>query len=226
MLNKIILWSIKNRLIVVAAAVILLAYGSVVAMRAPVDVFPDLTAPTVTILTESHGMAPEEVEALVSLPIEAAMNGTAGVFRVRSNSAVGISIVFVEFNFGTDIYRARQLVTEKLQQVRPPAGTTPPVLGPVSSTMGEIMLISLTSQKTSQMDLRSIADWIVRPRLLGVSGVSQVTVIGGERKQYQVLIDPSRLVDYGLTLAQVKRAVGNANINASGGFLERPNEEY
>jgi len=226
MLDRIIQWSLNNRLLVIVAAVALLVYGAVVAMRSPVDVFPDLTAPTVTILTESHGLAPEEVESLVTLPIEAAMNGTAGVFRVRSNSAVGISIVFVEFNFDTDIYRARQLVTEKLQQVRLPGGTTPPVLGPISSTMGEIMLISLTSQKTSQMDLRGIADWIVRPRLLGVSGVSQVTVIGGERKQYQVLVDPARLVDHGLTLSQVKRAVGASNVNASGGFLERPNEEY
>jgi copper/silver efflux system protein len=226
MLDRIIQWSLNNRLLVIVAAAALLVYGAVVAMRSPVDVFPDLTAPTVTILTESHGLAPEEVESLVTLPIEAAMNGTAGVFRVRSNSAVGISIVFVEFNFGTDIYRARQLVTEKLQQVRLPGGTTPPALGQISSTMGEIMLISLTSQKTSQMDLRGIADWIARPRLLGVSGVSQVTVIGGERKQYQVLVDPARLIDHGLTLAQVKRAVSNANVNASGGFLERPNEEY
>ncbi|HKQ76268.1 MAG TPA: efflux RND transporter permease subunit [Blastocatellia bacterium] len=226
MLDRIIQWSLNNRLLVIVAAAALLVYGAVVAMRSPVDVFPDLTAPTVTILTESHGLAPEEVESLVTLPIESAMNGTAGVFRVRSNSAVGISIVFVEFNFDTDIYRARQLVTEKLQQVRLPGGTTPPVLGPISSTMGEIMLISLTSQKTSQMDLRGIADWIVRPRLLGVSGVSQVTVIGGERKQYQVLVDPARLVDHSLTLSQVKRAVGASNVNASGGFLERPNEEY
>ncbi|MGH9853947.1 MAG: efflux RND transporter permease subunit, partial [Blastocatellia bacterium] len=226
MLNKIIQWSLHNRLLVIVGAIALLVYGGIVAFRSPVDVFPDLTAPTVTILTESHGLAPEEVESLVTLPIEAAMNGTAGVFRVRSNSAVGISIVFVEFNIGADIYRARQLVTEKLQQVRLPAGTTPPVLGPISSTMGEIMLISLTSQKTSQMDLRSVADWVVRPRLLGVSGVSQVTVIGGERKQYQVLVDPAQLVDHGLTLDQVRKAVGEANVNASGGFLERPNEEY
>ena len=226
MLNKIILWSIKNRLIVVASAVILLAYGGVVAFRAPVDVFPDLTAPTVTILTESHGMAPEEVEALVSLPIEAAMNGTAGVFRVRSNSAAGISIVFVEFNLGTDIYRARQLVTEKLGQVRLPAGIRPPVLGPIASTMGEIMLISMTSKTTSAMELRSIADWVIRPRLLGVSGVAQVMMIGGDTKQYQVLVDPPKLKDYGLTLKQVTDAVGAANANASGGFLERPDLEY
>ena len=226
MLNKIIQWSIKNRLIVVVAALVLLIYGGFVAVRSPVDVFPDLTAPTVTILTESHGMAPEEVESLVSLPIEASMNGTAGVFRVRSNSAAGISIVFVEFNLGTDIYRARQLVTEKLGQVRLPEGIRPPVLGPISSTMGEIMLISMNSQTTSAMELRSLADWVVRPRLLGVAGVAQVMIIGGDLKQFQVLVDPSKLKDYGLTLKQVTDAVAGANVNSSGGFLERPTDEY
>src|SRR5215467_10477667 len=226
MLNKIIQWSINNRLIVIVGAAVLLVYGGITAVRAPVDVFPDLTAPTVTILTESHGMAPEEVEALVSLPIEAAMNGTAGVFRVRSNSAAGISIVFVEFNLGTDIYRARQLVTEKLGQVRLPAGIRPPVLGPISSTMGEIMLISMTSKTTSAMDLRSLADWVIRPRLLGVPGVAQVMIIGGDTKQYQVLVDPAKLRDYNLTLKEVSNAVGAANVNASGGFMERPDLEY
>ncbi|MEW6207250.1 MAG: efflux RND transporter permease subunit [Acidobacteriota bacterium] len=226
MLNRIIQWSLNNRLLVVVAAVALLIYGGIVTLRAHVDVFPDLTAPTVTILTESHGLAPEEVESLVTLPIEAAMNGTAGVFRVRSNSAIGISIVFVEFQFGTDIYRARQLVTEKLQQVRMPAGVPPPALGPISSTMGEIMLISMTSATTSPMELRSLADWVVRPRLLGVSGVSQVMIIGGETKQFQVLVDPARLADHNITLEQVAEAVGASNANASGGFLERPNEEF
>ena len=222
MLNKIIQWSIQNRLIVLVVAGGLLLYGGVVAVRSPVDVFPDLTAPTVTILTESHGMAPEEVESLVSLPIEASMNGTAGVFRVRSNSAAGISIVFVEFNLGTDIYRARQLVTEKLAQVRLPGSIRAPVLGPISSTMGEIMLISITSRTTSAMDLRSLSDWVIRPRILGVPGVAQVMIIGGDTKQFQVLVDPARLRDLGLTLDQVTDAVGAANVNASGGFLERP----
>jgi CzcA family heavy metal efflux pump len=171
-------------------------------------------------------MAPEEVEALVSLPIEAVMNGTSDVFRVRSNSAAGISIVFVEFNLGTDIYRARQLVTEKLGQVRLPAGIRPPVLGPIASTMGEIMLISMTSRTTSPMELRSLADWVVRPRLLGVPGVAQVMIIGGETKQYQVLVDPAKLRDYNLTLKQVIEAVGDANSNSSGGFVEGPTEEY
>lgn len=226
MLNKIIQWSLHNRLLVIVGAVALLAYGGYVAFRSPVDVFPDLTAPTVTILTESHGLAPEEVESLVTLPIESAMNGTSGVFRVRSNSAVGISIVFVEFNFDTDIYRARQLVTEKLQQVRLPSGVAPPVLGPISSTMGEIILISLTGKQTTPMELRSVADWIVRPRLLGVAGVAQVTIIGGQRKQYQVLVDPAKLADYELTLDEVTKAVEKGNVNASGGFLERPNDEF
>ena len=226
MLNRVIQWSITNRLIVIIAAGVLLIYGGIVAVRSPVDVFPDLTAPTVTILTESHGMAPEEVESLVSLPIEASMNGTSGVFRVRSNSAAGISIVFVEFNLGTDIYRARQLVTEKLAQVRLPSGIRPPVLGPISSTMGEIMLISMNSKTTSAMDLRSMADWVVRPRLLGVPGVAQVMIIGGQTKQFQVLVDPAKLRDYGLTLREVMDAVGGSNVNSSGGFLARPAEEY
>lgn len=226
MLNKIIQWSLHNRLLVIIAASALLIYGGIVTIRSPVDVFPDLTAPSVTIVTESHGLAPEEVESLVTLPIESAMNGTAGVHRVRSNSAIGISLVFVEFEFGTDIFRARQLVTEKLQQVRMPEGVSPPLLGPISSTMGEIMMLSMTGKATSAMEVRSLADWVVRPRLLGVPGVSQVVIIGGEKKQFQVLVDPSKLADYGLTLEQVTEAVGASNANASGGFLERPNEEF
>ena len=225
MLNKIIQWSLHNRLLVMIGASALLIYGGIVAVRSPVDVFPDLTAPSVTIVTESHGLAPEEVESLVTLPIEAAMNGTAGVHRVRSSSAIGISLVFVEFEFGTDIFRARQLVTEKLQQVRMPEGVSPPLLGPISSTMGEIMMLSMTGNATSAMEVRGLADWVVRPRLLGVSGVSQVVIIGGEKKQFQVLVDPTRLADHGLTLEQVTEAVAASNANGSGGFLERPNEE-
>ncbi len=225
MLDKIIQWALKNRLLVLIAALCLLLYGGYVTAQMPVDVFPDLTAPTVTILTESHGLAPEEVESLVTLPIERAMNGTAGVYRVRSNSAIGISIVFVEFELDTDIYRARQLVTEKLQQVKLPAGITAPTLGPISSTMGEIMLISMTSESTSAMDLRTIADWTVRPRLLGVKGVSQVMIIGGDTKQFQVLVDPQKLADHALSLEEIVKAVSFSNANASGGFLETPSSE-
>jgi len=226
MLDAVIRAALARRLIVLAAAAALLGWGGLVALRAPVDVFPDLTAPTVTVLTEAHGLAPEEVEALVTRPIEAAVYGTTGVFRVRSQSGIEISIVFVEFEFGTDIFRARQLVTEKLQQVRLPAGTTAPILGPISSTMGEIMLISLTSRATPPMELRALADWVVRPRLLGVRGVSQVTVIGGERRQLHVLVDPDRLAHHGVSLQQVTKAAGTVSAVGGGGFLERPNQEY
>lgn len=226
MLDKIILWSLKNRLLVLIGAASLLLYGGYVASRMPVDVFPDLTAPTVTILTECHGLAPEEVESLVTLPIERVMNGTTDVFRVRSHSAVGISIVFVEFELDTDIYRARQMVNEKLQQVSLPEEVASPTLGPISSTMGEIMLISMTAKDTGAMELRSIADWTVRPRLLGVAGVSQVMIIGGDTKQFQVMVDPQKLIDYRLTLDDVVQAVTKASANSSGGFLVRPHKEY
>jgi CzcA family heavy metal efflux pump len=226
MLDNIIQWSLRNRLLVIALAVALLIYGGGVTLRAPIDVFPDLTAPTVTIITEPSGLAPEEVESLVTLPIESAINGAPGVLRVRSNSAIGLSLVFVEFEMGTDIYRARQLVAEKLQQARMPAGAPPPVLGPVSSTMGEIMLISLVSEQTSPMELRSLANWVLRPRLLSIAGVSQVTLIGGEQKQFQALVDPAKLADYGLTLREVSGAVAAANANAGGGFVEQAQQEY
>jgi CzcA family heavy metal efflux pump len=226
MLDNIIQWSLRNRLLVIALAVALLIYGGIVTLRAPIDVFPDLTAPTVTIITEPSGLAPEEVESLVTLPIESAVNGAPGVLRVRSNSAIGLSLVFVEFEMGTDIYRARQLVAEKLQQAQMPAGVRPPVLGPVSSTMGEIMLISLVSEQTSPMELRSLANWVLRPKLLSIAGVSQVTFIGGEQKQFQALVDPAKLADYGLTLKDVANAVAAANANAGGGIVEHAQQEY
>ena len=227
MLDRIIQWSLDNRLLVVVGAIGLLVYGGIIAARTPIDVFPDLTVPMVTVLTEAHGLAPEEVEALVTVPLESVLNGTSGVFRVRSNSAVGLSLIFAEFELGTDIYRARQLVTEKLQQVELPVGIEPPVLGPISSTMGEIMLVSMSSRgETSDMDLRSLADWIVRPRLLAITGVSQVIVIGGDLKQYQVIVDPDRLVDYDLSLEDVSHAVEEANAVSPGGFMERTNEEF
>src|SRR5687767_6443642 len=215
MLNNLIAWSLRNRIIVLAASALLLAAGAWTAARMPVDVFPDLTAPTVTVLTEAHGMAPEEVEALVAFPIETAVNGATGVRRVRSSNAQGISVVWVEFDWGTDIFRARQIVSEKLQTVASalPTGISAPVLAPVSSVMGEIMMIGLTGPQ-SPMDLRTVADWTIRRRLLAVPGVAQVVPIGGQVKQYQVLADPSRMLAADVTLHEVVQAAAASNENA------------
>jgi CzcA family heavy metal efflux pump len=192
-----------------------------------VDVFPDLTAPTVTVLTEAHGMAPEEVETLISFPIETAVNGAAGVRRVRSSSAQGISIVWVEFDWGQDIFRARQIVNEKLQLVATqlPEGTDPPVLAPITSIMGEIMLVGMTSETHPPMDVRTAADWIVRKRLLAISGVAQVVPIGGAVKQYQVLVHSDRLTAYQVSLDDVLRAALDANAVASGGVYQAGGQE-
>lgn len=228
MLNRIIQFSLDNRLMVVIAAVLLLLIGSYTASRMDVDVFPDLTAPTVVVLTEAHGMAPEEAERLVTFPLETAVNGATSVRRVRSSSSAGISILWVEFEWGTDIYRARQVVTEKIAAVAEslPEGVGNPTLAPQSSIMGEIMLISVTGDSTSLMDLRTIADWSIRPQLLATGGVSQVVVIGGEYKQYQILASPQKMQAYTITLSELLQASEDANRNSSGGFLYEYGNEY
>jgi CzcA family heavy metal efflux pump len=229
MLDHMIRWSIANRLLVLAIGSVLLVTGAVTAIRMPVDVFPDLTAPTVTVLTEAHGMAPEEVETLVTFPVETSVNGATGVRRVRSSTTQGISIVWVEFDWGTDIFRARQIVNEKLQLVNAslPLGVGPPVLAPITSIMGEIMLIAITGgEHVSPMDVRSAADWTVRRRLLALPGVAQVIPLGGEVKQYQVSVDPARLAAYGVTLHDVLSAAESSNLNASGGVFADRGQEY
>lgn len=228
MLNRIIDFSLHNRLLVIIAAVLLIVGGSYTATNMEVDVFPDLTAPTVVVLTESHGMAPEEVERLVTFHIETAMNGATDVRRVRSSSSAGISIVWVEFEWGTDIYRARQVVSEKLSAVTSnlPEGVGNPTLAPNSSIMGEIMLISVTADSTDMMSLRTLADWTIRPLLLSTGGVSQVVVIGGEYKQYQVLTSPQQMKQYGVTLTELVQACEETSLNASGGFMNEYSNEY
>lgn len=227
MLNQLIGWSLRNRVVVLGIAAVMLVAGAITALRMPVDVFPDLTAPTVTVLTEAHGMAPEEVESLVTFLIETAVNGSTGVRRVRSSTAQGISVVWVEFDWGTDIFRARQIVAEKLQTLAAqlPPGVSPPVLAPVSSVMGEIMMIGLTGPQPP-MELRTVADWTIRRRLLAVPGVSQIIPIGGEVKQYQVLADPARMLATGVTLDEVLRAAEGSNENASGGVYMDRGQEY
>jgi CzcA family heavy metal efflux pump len=220
-MDRLIQWSLKNRLFVVVAAAALSIYGAITAARMPVDVFPDLTAPTVTILTEAHGLAPQEVEALVTFPLESSVNGATGVRRVRSASGIGISVVWVEFDWGTDIYIARQIVNEKLQLVAAqiPPGIGPPTLAPITSIMGEILFISLKSQRHSPLDLRTTADWVIRKRLLSIPGVAQVVPIGGGVKQFQVLVAPEKLAAFKVSLQEVMKALQGSNQNSSGGFL-------
>ncbi len=228
MIDALIRWSLHNKLIVLTLAAILLAWGGWQALRLPVDVLPDLTAPTVTILAEGGGIAPEEMEALVTFPIEAALNGAAGVRRVRSVSAVGAAIVWVEFDWGEDIYRARQTVNEKLSLVAGslPDTVEPPLLAPISSIMGEILFLALESDAHSMLDVRATADTVLRRRLLSVPGVSQVTTIGGAERQYQVLVEPERLQHYGVTLEEVENALREANRNTSAGFRITGGQEY
>ncbi len=244
MLNKIIYYSLHNRLVVLICSLLLMIAGTYTAFHTDVDVFPDLNAPTVVIMTEANGMAPEEVERLVTFPVETAVNGAMDVRRVRSSSTTGFSVVWVEFDWGTDIYRARQIVSEKLAVVGEslPENVGKPTLGPQSSILGEMMIIGLTvddstgvgrdgrpsvsTVATTQMDLRTIADWTIRPRLLSTGGVAQVAVIGGDIKEYQILLDPARMKHYGVSLNEVLAVTRNMNRNANGGVLYEYDNEY
>ena len=228
MIDAIIRWSLSNRVLVLVGAALLLVLGIDRARAMPLDVFPDLTSPTVTVIAEAHGMAPEEVERLITFPIESALNGASGIRRVRSNTSVGVTVVWVEFEWGTDIYTARQIVAEKLQLVGAslPPDIAPPVLAPISSIMGEILFIGLSSETRGPRDLRTIADWDVRRRLLAVPGVAQVVPIGGGVQQFQVLVRPDDLQRHAVTLDEVVRAVSQTNENTSAGFYEQAGQEY
>ena len=228
MLNKIISFSLHNRPVILFFSVLLMIVGMWTASKMEVDVFPDLNAPTVVVMTEAQGMASEEVERLVTFPIETAVNGATDVRRVRSSSTTGFSVVWVEFEWGTDIYRDRQIVSEKLATIGDalPSGVGQPTLGPQSSILGEVMFIGLTADSTSLGDLRTLADWTVRPQLLSTGGVAQVTVMGGDLMEYQIRLHPERMRHYGVTLTQVMDATRNMNRNASGGVLYERGNEY
>ncbi|MTI33028.1 efflux RND transporter permease subunit [Xanthovirga aplysinae] len=228
MLNKILSISLQNRLLVLLGAVILSISGLYVARTMNVDVFPDLTAPTVTILTEAHGMESEEVEKLVTYQLETTLNGSPNVRRIRSSSAAGISIVWVEFDWGTDIYRARQIVSERLQMVSGnlPTGIGVPTMAPISSIMGEIMLLGVSSDNLSPMELRTLADWTIRPQLKAIGGIANVIVTGGDYKQYQVFADPEKMKHFGVNLPELIEKVKEANVNAPGGFFNQHGNQY
>lgn len=228
MLNRILRFSLNNRLLVIIGFGLLSLFGTYVAFNMEVDVFPDLTAPTVVVLTEAHGMAPEEVERLVTFPIETSVNGASNVRRVRSASSGGFSVVWVEFEWNTDIYLARQVVNEKLATIsdKLPIGVGTPTMAPQSSIMGEIMFVALTADSTSMMELRTIADWIIRPRLLATGGVAQVIVYGGDFKQYQIQANPQRMNFHQVSLSELIEAAKESNGNSSGGFLNEYGNEY
>jgi len=228
MLNKIIKFSLDNRLLVVFGAVLLLLAGGYMSSKMEIDIFPELTAPTVVVMTEAHGMAPEEVEKLVTFPIETTVNGATDIRRVRSSSSMGFSIVWVEFDWGTDIYNARQTVNERLVAVRDqlPDQAKDPFIAPQSSLLGEIMLVAITSDTKTPVELRTIAEWNLRPRLLSIGGVAQVTTIGGEFKEYQILLNPELMKYYHVSLSEAIKVSQNMNENATGGFIEQYGNQY
>ena len=228
MLNKIIHFSLHNRIMVLVASVLLLVGGFYTAYHTEVDVFPDLTAPTVVVMTEANGMAAEEVEQLVTFPIETTVNGATHVRRVRSSSTNGFSVIWVEFDWDTDIYLARQIVSEKLTLVNEelPENVGKPTMGAQSSILGEVAIVGLTADSTSMIDLRTIADWTIRPRLLSTGGVAQVSVLGGDIKEYQIMIDPARMRHYGVSLDEVIAVTRNMNQNVNGGIIYEHSNEY
>lgn len=228
MIGRMINWSLNNRLLVLAAVLTLLVWGSWTAKQAPIDVFPDLTSPVVTLITEAPGLAPQEVERLVTLPIESAMSAATGVRRVRSNTGVGIAVVNIDFEWGTDVYQARQIVAEKLQAVTAnlPPDIPTPVMAPISSIMGEIMFIALTSDRHDAMELKTTADWVVRRRLLAVPGVAEVIPNGGETKQFQIIVSPERLAAHNLGVDQLISQINQASAKVSGGFMTENLQEY
>ena len=228
MLNKIIQFSLQNRLFILIASVLLMIGGLYQAYHTEVDVFPDLNAPTVVVMTEAGGMAAEEVEQLVTFPIETAVNGATSVRRVRSSSTTGFSVVWVEFDWDTDIYLARQIVSEKLATVAEslPDNVGNPTLGPQSSILGELLIVGLTADSTSMLDLRTLADWVIRPRLMSTGGVAQVAVLGGDIKEYQILLHPERMKHYGVTLGEVMDVTRNMNTNTNGGVIYQYGNEY
>jgi len=228
MFNKIIQWSLKNRMLVVVGLVVFLVASTYTTIHMPVDVFPEFAPPQVVVQTESPGLAPEDAEALITFPIESAVNGTPGVDKVRSSSSVGLSTVVIVFRWGTDVYVARQLINERIQSVRErfPVGTRAPVMLPITSAVGWMIKYSLESDTRSPMELRTISDWQIRPRILALGGVASVVAIGGEVKQYQVLLDPDRLRAYHVSVAEVREALEKSNINVPGAFLQVPSQEY